>query len=293
MKKNKVIIKSELVNSVLDSLGVEKYDIEEHAKQQEEYNKAYLKQIEGKSEAEIIMYNLRNFKKVNDAESIVLEIPLLSVFYKRGPFSLSDYIIFLIILAHNIEGRLFSESNDYFTYLVGIKKAQVEKSLKKLIQMELIDYVSMFGKLTDGIAPISKKAANEKMHEFGFTKIIDLPYLPVNDKRQFIAIIDNLHFFVNRGDVDFHTAYSKENKEMERSDKKWERKIKISAEKAIKTLSLRNVNIEHILKYNNSEFKENNNKEYELINITLETLNLFYSDLSYYIRKIRKNKNSL
>lgn len=90
---------------------------------------------------EIMSYMKDGIDDESKNEIVEISIPLLKYNDIRQKLTLSEYLIFLVILTHNMNGEYFTEKNEYFVNLLGVKSSNVEKSLSKLILLDFIYYV--------------------------------------------------------------------------------------------------------------------------------------------------------
>lgn len=145
---------------------------------------------------EIIGISKDGIGEDENSKLVAFEIPLLKYIDIREELTLSEYIIYLIILSFNLKGEFFRETNTYISNITGIKLRSVEKSISKLISKELVMYLDETAKEINfqvkgkPLTSIEFKNKNYKGND------TDDFYTPrINDKRELIVnyvILENM-----------------------------------------------------------------------------------------------------
>ncbi len=144
--------------------------------------------VDNYSEEEELSFKQELDEELNNAREksmVAIKIPLLNFNDIRKDLSLSDYIIYLIILETNLQGKYFDEENPYLSMLTGLSISQVEKSISKLIDLFFIHYVDKDKKFCEK-RPLTQKQYDEFIKK-NPDKINSYQLPGINDKRVLVV----------------------------------------------------------------------------------------------------------
>ncbi|TAL67470.1 MAG: hypothetical protein EPN82_14415 [Bacteroidetes bacterium] len=224
-------------------------------------------------------------EQFNNDDYVFMRLPLLdTTAISREDLSLSDRIIFFTILARNFEGKYFNEKTNFFVELLGIKKSQVEKSLKKLLSENFIYRVDNKGEVCYDKKPMTTKEfeilKKQKATDYNSSKTYY-----INDKRELLA---SPEWFTAHTDSfrDYYYKTDEEKKAIRR--KRREEKIKlneinIKCSGILITLKSYDILEEEIIKMSEINFKKSNKKKWSQIELLLLSFNVTLDDLIEYI----------
>jgi hypothetical protein len=235
-----------------------------------------------------------HFDGNTDGFDIPISIPIIPKLLTRGKLSLYEFIILLIILAFNKQGKYFDERNQYFVELLGISITEVEKVISRLLRKKYIFYIDKNGKKTTE-KPYDTKSIFELKQKFQSSeKLIeflnsDRCHNGVNIKRELIISIDIKGTRHYKG---FHSFYgnAEESKEMKKYIKKVEEDEKIEYEHLLTEIRNIGFDINDILSFLKLEKRDPSSINWIKISTLLSGNKIDYDSFIEYLKSNKKFK---
>lgn len=280
-----IIIGEEMGKMYPDFIYKEQIDIHELLGTFKEIFQTLIEENYSPEEEKELKETINNELGVAKQKSLVaIKIPLLNIPDIREELSLSDYIIYLIILETNLQGKFFDEENKYLTLLTGIASSQVEKSIKKLTKKDFVHYLDKNNQSCYNERPITHNQLNEfyKKHP---QEMNDYLKPRINDKR--VLVVNPFVFEY------LSSSPMKLTKEERLEARKQARKEKVLKEEKRRNLSyslielnnykVKNISNDMIKESINEEFKKSNPSIVDKIEKVLSSREITIEELIEFI----------
>lgn len=214
-----------------------------------------------------------------------LTIPLLDNNYIRKKLTLTQYLIFLIIFEQNNQGYIFSETNNYFVQLLGIKESIVEKSLRKLLELDLIiktDLRMMLVRINQGkLERCLVNSLKPEHFDAGIVKMLKIKNLDKNLYRNFIVNLDK----ITDNKESFKDIYylSEEERKLNSTNKKNRTILQQKYKTSLSILLVMGIDKLTILNLKDENYKKEHQTEWINLNNVLKNAKIEFQSLYEYL----------
>lgn len=226
-------------------------------------------------------------KEIAEQNSMVeLRIPLLVLPFIREGMSLSDYIIYLIILATNLQGKYFDEENKYINFLTGIKPTQIDKSIRYLTKNFFVFYVDKHNQLCPNYKPLTEKQLIKYYQKYP-ERQNDVYGKQVNNQR-ILVVNPEIFEYLKKEKPLITKAARKEARQEAKAEKKMQDIINRRIEKLIPHLIYgHKLSSELILRSKDENFPNEYPSEYQIITDACNREGVNINDIIQYCDNIR------